>query len=154
LSSLFGGHGHTTEEKAAEDVEPKSFLDKPLEPVPEVPVKPRTGLFGGGWRDHDDDDIKEESESISQIPSEVVPPTLIVSSPETVAPSSQPEPQVEDTVVKTDDSDKVLKLDLDEELSHADVDDFADEESDEHEKSDVEVTNDTLDSKKSDETNL
>jgi hypothetical protein len=155
LASLFGGH--TTEEKVKEEVEKPSFREKPLpplvEPESEVSVKPRTGLFGGGWRDHDEE--KEESEpaspSISETPVATVPPTPVVSSPEVVVPLIQPESEVEEDVVKTSGDDKPLNLDLDEELSHADVDDFADEESDKSEASVSETIDDTPDSTKPDD---
>jgi hypothetical protein len=149
LSGLFGGYRQPAEEKVKEEVERKAFVDKPLPPVapePDIPVKPHTGLFGG-WRDHDSEREEPESvvPSVSEAPAAVMP-ISVVSKPGENALSSQ--------VGSGIDGDKTLKLDLDDELSHSDVDDFIDDELDKSEDSVVGESDEESNSKKPDETTL
>ncbi len=122
-TGLFGGLGRTEEPKPV-DVKPS--YDEPIVVKSEAKLEPTsTGFFSGWGRDREDDEkvlntpVKSESEIEDDIPS---PSLASLVSSETAAVVEAEEDSDKEEVV-AEDSNKAVKFNLDEELSHSAVDD-------------------------------
>lgn len=143
-TGLFGGLGRTEEPKA---VDVKSLYEEPVVVKTEPKPEPASGGFFSGWgRERDDDEkvsdspVKPDLELEDDLPSPSLS-SLVSSEPADI--DDEEDLDTDDVIVSLED--KAAKFDLDEELSHSDVDDFVDDdpETDDDELADADKPNST-----------